>query len=370
MLLVVLSSLVALAIGLALVLLKRRPRHLMVAALVPLAFLPSLMAATASANHLRQTFGQAAENGSALLGSTLVGAAETAVVGRACTLGLLLLVVPVALGGVFRPAEGSVGSPRAAVLLLVPALAVALALLLGWSEGRFVRTISLAMLPEDMMTPAAEGELRDLFPGTPDGEMPGLARISASLASQILVLTFGGPLLGLAFVGLAAMAAAAGWRPSANGSPRLAALGLAAVLVGGGVWTASAYRRVGGLREWADKLVASERRRATKEGPRQPPPLEGVADGALIERCDEGDARACAAAGSGMDDARRLAMFDRVCTKTGGEVCADLASLHLNGIGTPADPTRAKALYERACRTGDSSACGLFEQLSKARTRQ
>ena len=66
-----------------------------------------------------------------------------------------------------------------------------------------------------------------------------------------------------------------------------------------------------------------------------------------------------------MKDGERLALYERVCAKAGGEVCADLASLHLNGIGTRADPTRARALYERACRTGDASACGLFEQLSK-----
>jgi TPR repeat protein len=47
-------------------------------------------------------------------------------------------------------------------------------------------------------------------------------------------------------------------------------------------------------------------------------------------------------------------------------VCADLASIHLNGVGTAADPARAKALYDRACRTGDASACGLFDQLSKS----
>jgi TPR repeat protein len=68
-----------------------------------------------------------------------------------------------------------------------------------------------------------------------------------------------------------------------------------------------------------------------------------------------------------MADPDRLALYTRVCEAKGGEVCADLASLHLNGIGTATDPARAKVLYDRACRTGDASACGLFERLSKSK---
>jgi hypothetical protein len=363
--LVVLSSLVSLAIAVALVLLKGRPRHLLAAALVPLAFIPPLVASAAAASRLGRTFAGAAESGGTLLGSNLVEVAHTAFVGRACTLGLLVLALSLVIAGLFQSTDGGVGRSRATVLLSAPALAIALALLLGWSEDRMIRTITLVMMPADVATPATEAELRDLFPGTAPGEMPGIARISAFVASQLLLLAIGGPLLGLAFVGLAGMAAAAGWRPPSHGSPRLAALGLGAVLGLVGVWTASAYRRVDSLQDWAQKVTASARRDAAAAGPRQGRPLEGVADGALLQRCEGGDAGACAAAGAGMDDGRRLAMFERVCAKTGGEVCAHLGSLHLNGVGTAADPARAKALYDRACHTGDASACGRFEQLSK-----
>jgi hypothetical protein len=367
----VVSAIVCLAIGLPLALLKKAPRHLLVPALIPLALVPAVLVSAAVATAVRTTFAASAAAGTGIMGDLLVAVARASFFGRLCTLALLALAALPAVRGLRRPVEGV--SPRglAAVLVLAPALAVGMAVLLGTSETRLTRIMTLALLPAEQSTPATEQELKRLVTGSISGEPVGVSQVSDVLTRQILLLTFAAPLLALAFVGLTGIAAAAGWRPQHPGSPHAAALGLLLTIAIVAAWTVGAYRGIGSAEAWARALSASGSAGAAA-GPKKRPPAGALSeadrsDPELRARCEAGEARACSAVGGLMEDRERLALYERVCAKNGGEVCADLASLHLNGIGTAADPARAKALYERACRTGDASACGLFEHLSKSR---
>ena len=354
-------AIICFAIGLTLVLVKKDARHVLVPALVPLALVPAVLVSGLVAHQLQWTFSLSATSGAQVMVDQLVGVARTVFAGRLCALVLLALAGLLVVRGLLGPAEGVAPRGRVAVLALVPAVAIGMALLMGWSEERLMRAVTLVMAPTALNTPAMEQELKQLVSGSSAGELQ-VAQISEFAARQIILLMLGAPLLALAFVALAGLLAATGWRPLRSGSPHGPALGLALSIAVVGAWTASAYRRIGQVEDWARAVTGPQER----EPAQLPLPASPEApDPALLARCEAGQARACASMGGLMEDRERLALYERVCAKAGGEVCADLASLHLNGIGTSADPARARALYERACHTGDASACGLFEQLSK-----
>ncbi|MET0551898.1 MAG: hypothetical protein ABW221_02600 [Vicinamibacteria bacterium] len=373
MLIPLLAAVVCLAIGFVLVLVKKDARHLLAPALVPLALVPSVLAVAQAALYMQMAFGQSAATGAGVgaMGELLIDVARTTFFARLCSLVLLVLAALLVLRGLGGTMEAPQPRGRGVVLLVGALVAVGMALLIGWSEGRVARTVVLALLPAEQFTPAAEAEMKELVTGSPTGERLHMRTISAFLGRQILLLTYAAPALALAFVALTGILAAVGWRPPRAGSPHGPALALVLVIAVVGAWTSSAYGRLGRMEAFARAFDESQARRAAEtpaEAAPSPPVVQhepDVPDPAVLARCEAGDARACSTVGRSMEDGPRVALYDRACAKAGGEVCADLASLHLNGIGTAADPARAKALYERACRTGDTSACGLFEQLSK-----
>lgn len=360
---------VCLAAGLVAALAKKHARHLLAPALVPLALVPAVLASALAATYLRMAFSESAAAGigaDRTMGELLVDVARTVFVSRLCSLALLALAGLLVLRGLGGPLEAVDPRVRGVILTAGALVAVGMTLLVGSAEGRMSRTVQLSLMPADMATPAAEQELKELVTGSRSSARLGVAQVSGFLGRQILVLTFAAPALALAFVLITAILAAVGWRPPQAGSPHGPAITLVVALAVMGAWTSSAYRRVGEVRRFATAFAESERRRARQPVPS--PVVERERDApadSLLSRCEAGDAKDCALVGRGLDDAERVTFYERVCAKAGGEVCADLASLHLNGIGTAADPARAKKLYERACRTGDHSACGLFEQLSK-----
>jgi hypothetical protein len=364
---VVISLVVAvlcLAVGVALARIKKDARHLLAPALVPLALVPAVLVCAIVAAYFEMAFSGAATDGSSISGELLVEVVRTVFAARLCSLVLLAIALLLAVRGLGRPVQAMHPRGRAVFLVLGPALAVAMTLLMGWSEGRFVRTVTLVLTPEEQMSPAVERELKELVTGSRSADLPHIKQISERLARDILLLTFGTLALVAAFAGLTGMLAAAGWRPPHAGSSHLPAVVVLAALAAVGASTLSAYRRIVPVHAFADAMSRSAAKPPDPEKASGPPVSPG--DPAAFARCETGDARACAHVGGLMADADRLALYTRVCEAKGGEVCADLASIHLNGVGTAADPARAKTLYERACRTGDASACGLFERLTKS----
>lgn len=365
-------AILCLAVGLAVVLVKQEERHLLAPALVPLALVPAILAAALAATDLRMALAGAAATGAGIgeMGDLLVEVARTTFFARLYSLVLLALAALLVLRGLGGPIEAPEPRGRGLLLPLGSLLAIGMALLVGWSEGRLARTVMLTLTPVEMSDPSIEPELKELVTGSRSGGPLHVTQITGFISRQILLHTFAAPALALAFVALTGILAAAGWRLPRAGSPHGPALALVLALAVVAGWTSSAYRRLGRIERWTRDFTASERRRGAARPPGAPaaaPPAarRDAPAPAVLARCEAGDARACATVGRAMEDGARLAFYDRVCAKAGGEVCADLASLHLNGIGTAADPARAKTLYERACRTGDASACGLFEQLSK-----
>jgi hypothetical protein len=92
--------------------------------------------------------------GDSISGDLLVEIVRTVFAARSYSLVLLTIALLLALRGLGRPVEAMQPRGRAVFLLLGPALAVAMALLMGWSEGRFVRTVTLVLTPEEQVTPA------------------------------------------------------------------------------------------------------------------------------------------------------------------------------------------------------------------------
>ena len=98
-----------------------------------------------------------------------------------------------------------------------------------------------------------------------------------------------------------------------------------------------------------------------------PTDADRVQAGARFRRaCDLGGADGCSEAGLRVIEAAQgqagplasgVALLRRACDGGSGLGCHNLAVLHLEGTGVPADPARAAALFERGCARGHASAC-------------
>lgn len=94
------------------------------------------------------------------------------------------------------------------------------------------------------------------------------------------------------------------------------------------------------------------------------------------ERCDNGDARACAnlgwayAKGDGVekDEARALELYEKACSGGNAWACASAGRAYELGSGVAKDLARAAVAYEKACSAGDARGCtnlGLVHEYGK-----
>ncbi|HWM87626.1 MAG TPA: tetratricopeptide repeat protein, partial [Kofleriaceae bacterium] len=85
----------------------------------------------------------------------------------------------------------------------------------------------------------------------------------------------------------------------------------------------------------------------------------------LGAQCDEGKLESCRALGvihaegTGVpaDPARARALYEKACTGKLAKACNNLGLIYASGIGVAADPARAATLYRTACDGGDPLGC-------------
>jgi hypothetical protein len=269
------------------------------------------------------------------------------------------------LGRVARALWAGAGPPdrnpmRVAIVAGAALQAIVLTGLLVHVEDRLVRLAGLTLSEprSEAETARWQAEIEKLAPGAGSRNRDGVKALSRAMTRDVLLVEVGGLALGAYCLALTGLSLVLAWRVPDERITTFAAL---AVVLAGTIGASVLASRTRGQARWLEERVQDARAR-----PAQPPVPAPSPTPSRNEACASGSADRCIEAAKSANDAERVRLYTLACDRGTAEMCAHLAMLHMNGIGTAADETKAKRLLQRACDGGDRDSCGLFEKLKRA----
>lgn len=332
-------------------------------ALVPVAVLPAVVCCVLVGHSLRVSLALSARGdaGPELILSPV--AARSGWLATGLLVASLLLVsilgrVARALWGGAGPAERS--AMRTTIVAGAALQAIVLAGLLVHVEDRLVRLTGLTLSEprSEAETARGQAEIEQLAPGAGRRGRDGAKALSRAMTRDVLLLEVGGLVLGAYCLALTGLSLVLAWRVPDERVTTLVAL---AIVLAGAAGASVLANRTRGRTRWLNGRLQDARTR-----PDRPPLPTPSPTPSRDEACASGSADRCVEAAKAGNDAERVRLYALACDRGTAEMCAHLAMLHMNGIGTPVDEAKAKRLLQRACDGGDRDSCGLFEKLQRA----